>query len=52
MFPLVIASQICAVGGASSVQRTVNRGESQRTMEDGSSYLNSRLSSLPTCEIS
>lgn len=45
-FPLVTASQICEPGTSWSVQRTVNKGESQRTIEEGSSYLMMRFSRL------
>lgn len=44
--PLVIASQIWGTGGTSSVHRTVKRGESHRTIEEGSSNLNMRFSNL------
>lgn len=46
MFPLVMASQMASPGIDSSCQRIVNRGESHRAIDDGSSYLWMRLSSL------
>ena len=44
--PSVTAFQISSAGTSTSVQGTVKRGESQRTMDDGSSYRMSRFSSL------
>lgn len=44
--PSVIAFQISSIGTSSSVQGTVNSGESHRTIDDGSSYRISRFSRL------
>ena len=46
MRPSVTAFQISSFGGLSSVHGTVNRGESHRTIDEGSSYLWRRLSNL------
>jgi hypothetical protein len=44
--PSVIAFHISSMGTSDSDQGTVNSGESQRTIDDGSSYRAMRLSSL------
>lgn len=44
--PSVMAFQINSMGTSDSDQGTVNSGESQRTIDDGSSYRAMRLSSL------
>ena len=44
--PLVIAFHMSSYGIFSSDHITVNRGESQRTIDDGSSNLRTRLFSL------
>jgi hypothetical protein len=45
-FPCVTASHISAAGTSASVHRTVKRGESQRTIDEGSSYRTRRFSKL------
>jgi hypothetical protein len=47
-FPLVMDSQIFSPGIISSVHRMVNKGASQRTMDEGSSNRMSRFSRLRT----
>jgi hypothetical protein len=44
--PSVMAFHISSMGTSDSDQGTVNSGESQRTIDDGSSYRSMRLSSL------
>jgi hypothetical protein len=44
--PSVMAFHISSMGRSESDQGTVNSGESQRTIDDGSSYRAMRLSSL------
>ena len=44
--PSVMAFHISSMGTSDSDQGTVNSGESQRTIDDGSSYRAMRLSSL------
>jgi hypothetical protein len=46
--PLVMDFQICSPGIISSVHRMVNKGASQRTMDEGSSNRMSRFSRLRT----
>lgn len=46
IYPLMMASQIWAEGMSGSVQRSVKRGESHRTIDDGSSNRWKRLSRL------
>lgn len=47
-FPSVTAFQMSSAGMPSSTHGIVMSGESHRTMDDGSSYRMSRLSSLST----
>jgi hypothetical protein len=44
--PFVRASHMPSPGMSASVQKIVKRGESQRTIDEGSSYLMRRLSNL------